>query len=312
MVFNEDVLRTKDLNLLTLLVVLFEEQNTARAAERLFVTQSAVSKGLKKLREQFDDPLFVRSKDGFLPTPKCTLLIEQMTPLLNALGQLYDNKNDQTAHNYQGEISISMTPALNLSIVDQFYKKLASDFPMATIRVENWSNATETALINNKVHLGINYHPLFASKHLVCKELELMSFRFVVRKGHPLLGQQVTFKDISRFPLVLAVLPNFTSQKSKLEKALSKQKLNANVILRSDNDHLCIKTIQGTDAIMPVNHIVASSLSGELDELKTLFDPDMFTAKTYLSIFYHNQLETTSIGKAIKASVIGAIREMTK
>ena len=312
MVFNEDILRTKDLNLLVLLVILFEEQNTAKAAERLFVTQSAASKGLKKLREQFDDPLFIRSKEGFLPTQKCTLLVEQVSPLLDSLERLYVNKNDHAVRDYQGEIAIAMTPALNLAIVEQFYKKLADDFPSATIRIESWSNATESELMNNKLHLGINYHPLFASKGLVCEDVAVMSFRFIVRNGHPLMGRQVTFEDISRFPLILSVLPNFTNQKSKLEKALSKKNLHANVILRSDNDQLCIKTVQETDAIMPVNHMVSSNLSSEVAQLNTQFDPDMFTAKTHLSVFYHNQLEATPIGRAIRTSIIGAIKGAAK
>ncbi|MDF5517967.1 LysR family transcriptional regulator, partial [Vibrio parahaemolyticus] len=49
---NEKSFIDKDLNLLILLVTLYDEQSTSKTAERLFVTQSAISKGLRKLREQ--------------------------------------------------------------------------------------------------------------------------------------------------------------------------------------------------------------------------------------------------------------------
>ncbi|TOA94985.1 helix-turn-helix domain-containing protein, partial [Vibrio parahaemolyticus] len=79
---NEKSFIDKDLNLLILLVTLYDEQSTSKTAERLFVTQSAISKGLRKLREQLNDPLFVRSRDGFVPTEKCSDLVSKIGPLL--------------------------------------------------------------------------------------------------------------------------------------------------------------------------------------------------------------------------------------
>ncbi len=59
-----------DLNLLVCLKVLSEELSVTRTANRLYLSQSAVSKSLAKLREQFDDPLFIRTSHGLKPTPQ--------------------------------------------------------------------------------------------------------------------------------------------------------------------------------------------------------------------------------------------------
>ncbi|WP_459782736.1 LysR family transcriptional regulator, partial [Photobacterium sp. R1] len=61
-----DKLARLDLNLLVCLHVLLQECSVTRAAQRLFLSQSAVSKSLARLREQFDDALFVRSAHGLL------------------------------------------------------------------------------------------------------------------------------------------------------------------------------------------------------------------------------------------------------
>lgn len=53
-----------DLNLLLTLHLLLEEKSVTRAAQRLCLSQSAVSKNLAKLREQFNDPLFSRTSYG--------------------------------------------------------------------------------------------------------------------------------------------------------------------------------------------------------------------------------------------------------
>lgn len=58
-----------DLNLLVILQYLVEERSVSLAAKRLAITPSSVSKSLSKLRQWFDDLLFIRSPQGLLPTP---------------------------------------------------------------------------------------------------------------------------------------------------------------------------------------------------------------------------------------------------
>ncbi|MFW1378433.1 LysR family transcriptional regulator, partial [Vibrio parahaemolyticus] len=101
---NEKSFIDKDLNLLILLVTLYDEQSTSKTAERLFVTQSAISKGLRKLREQLNDPLFVRSRDGFVPTEKCSDLVSKIGPLLTELENVYSDSSQLLTKDYAGEL----------------------------------------------------------------------------------------------------------------------------------------------------------------------------------------------------------------
>ena len=71
----------------TLLTVL-EEGSVSRAAERLFVSQSAVSHTLKRLRKVFDDPLFVRAGRGIEPTPRAMALRAPLEAVLTDLRSL--------------------------------------------------------------------------------------------------------------------------------------------------------------------------------------------------------------------------------
>ena len=72
-----------DLNLLISLRILIEEQNVTRAAQRLCLSQSAVSKNLAKLRIQFEDPLLTRHAYGLKPTPKALFLKPKLEKLIN-------------------------------------------------------------------------------------------------------------------------------------------------------------------------------------------------------------------------------------
>jgi DNA-binding transcriptional LysR family regulator len=77
-------IRNLDLNLLKALDALLAERNVTRAAERLNLTQPAVSGMLARLRDSFDDPLFVRGQRGIIPTPRALQLAE---PLRRMLGE---------------------------------------------------------------------------------------------------------------------------------------------------------------------------------------------------------------------------------
>lgn len=64
---NADI-RNLDLNLLRALDALLDERSVTRAAARLSLTQPAVSGMLTRLRDAFNDPLFVRAPHGMMPT----------------------------------------------------------------------------------------------------------------------------------------------------------------------------------------------------------------------------------------------------
>jgi DNA-binding transcriptional LysR family regulator len=74
-----------DLNLLRYLVVLVQECSVSRAADRVFVTQPAMSAALKRLREAFNDPILVRSGQSMSATPRARELIATVEPMLLAV-----------------------------------------------------------------------------------------------------------------------------------------------------------------------------------------------------------------------------------
>ncbi|HEV7768154.1 MAG TPA: LysR family transcriptional regulator [Thermoanaerobaculia bacterium] len=71
-----------DLNLLVTLDVLLEEGNVARAARRLHLSPSAMSRALARLRETTGDPLLVRAGRGLVPTPRAIELREKVSQLV--------------------------------------------------------------------------------------------------------------------------------------------------------------------------------------------------------------------------------------
>lgn len=75
-------LRTLDLNLLKTLDTLLDERSVTRAAARLALTQPAVSGMLNRLRDYFDDPLFIRAPHGMVPTTRAEALAAPVKRIL--------------------------------------------------------------------------------------------------------------------------------------------------------------------------------------------------------------------------------------
>ncbi|MGB0630526.1 MAG: LysR family transcriptional regulator [Alphaproteobacteria bacterium] len=82
-------IRNVDLNLLIVLDVLLAERNVSRAAERLNLSQPAVSGALKRLRTSFRDPLFVRAQQGIRPTPFALGLIAPLKSVLQDIDTIF-------------------------------------------------------------------------------------------------------------------------------------------------------------------------------------------------------------------------------
>lgn len=74
MAINEQPLIGVDLNLLVIFLIVFRERSVTKTAKLLKVKQPAVSGSLQRLRQCFEDPLFVRVQGGMEPTEKAVSL----------------------------------------------------------------------------------------------------------------------------------------------------------------------------------------------------------------------------------------------
>jgi len=79
---NKIDLSRADLNLLALFEVVLEERHVGRAADRLSLTPSAVSHGLGRLRRMLNDPLFLRTPKGVVPTARASELARPIAEVL--------------------------------------------------------------------------------------------------------------------------------------------------------------------------------------------------------------------------------------
>ncbi|MDA0142863.1 MAG: LysR substrate-binding domain-containing protein [Vibrio toranzoniae] len=187
-----------DMNLLLCLHVLIEERSVSKTAERLFLSQSAVSKQLTKLRSLFDDPLFERESKGLFPTPKATSLAPKIHQILLQVEQLtvpdiFEPKYSERTFN------IDLVETAYTAIYPKFMPNALAEAPNITVNSTTWSSETFKRLLKREVDFGIGIfeHDERASTHIQNIPFELNYVELLqdysvclMRNDHPVLQEE--------------------------------------------------------------------------------------------------------------------------
>jgi DNA-binding transcriptional LysR family regulator len=188
--------KTPDLNLLPIAVALYDELSVSRAARHLGMSQPAVSKALRRLRETFDDPLFVRRPSGIVPTPRAHAIVRAARPHLQHL-------QEDLLRGEQFDPAIS-TRAITLAVSDiaemaffpsilEHFRSHAPKCPVSTVSVPDAQLAQ--GLESGEIDVAAGYYPALALRNFRQRRLSRHGFACLLRRGHPLWKSRLTMSS---------------------------------------------------------------------------------------------------------------------
>lgn len=192
---NLDNLARIDLNLLVILKVLLEEQSVTRAASRLHISQSALSKSLNRLRETLDDPLFQRTAHGLKPTAHALNIGQKLPNILQDLYQLTQPPTFTPASSNR-QFSFAMVESAYETLIPYFIGPLLSTAPNLKLDSYVWTEKSMHDLQQGQIDFGISgrdLHPLSDSQTdrlpdgISCQTLFTDRQVCLVRQDHPLM-----------------------------------------------------------------------------------------------------------------------------
>ncbi|TDF84338.1 LysR family transcriptional regulator [Pseudomonas sp. H9] len=140
----------KDLNLLLVFHVLYQERNASVAAARIALSQPALSHKLNKLRQQFADPLFVRAPRGLAPTPRAHELAPHVQRLVGELEAFYDLSDGQDFLQRAERIHLYSTDYIEQTLLPHLLPVLRSQAPNLLLITHN----TRGQLPRNELEKG--------------------------------------------------------------------------------------------------------------------------------------------------------------
>src|SRR5690554_1241190 len=132
-VHNDLPAKRMDLNLFRLFAIIYRERNLTRAAEQLFLSQSAVSHALTRMREQLDDPLFVRDGQGVCPTPLANRLWPDIEQALELLQQALQRSNAFDPKRDLKQLTIAMNDEIEPLFLPKIMQWLQQHAPSAQL-----------------------------------------------------------------------------------------------------------------------------------------------------------------------------------
>ena len=190
---------TLDLNLLRVFDAIMIEQNLTRAAERLEMTQPAVSNALKRLRDAMGDELVIRTAHGVKPTPHADTLWPVVRRALAALEDALEPASFdlKTA---DASFRLAMADATAALGLPQLVRAIEEEAPGIKIRMMPLTTRDPRPLLTRgEIDLAIGFFPgvvsqLASSPDTAIRHERVYSGHYlcVMRKGHPLAKGELT------------------------------------------------------------------------------------------------------------------------
>ena len=261
--------RSVDLNLIPIFDAIFTEGNLTRAAERMAMSQPAMSNALARLRRQARDPLFLRTAKGMVPTPRAQRMASDFRQALTLIRNgLQPEDFDFSAT--QRDFSIAVEDYGEAVITPPFMDWLLKTAPRVQARI--WPGRSQTIqdeLRNGTVDLAVDYFKLegrgLQSSLLMTDELVSM-----VRSDHPLVGDSLSVKQYTTLPHVVL------GQKSPMvDRLLSKRGLKRHRALEVPHFISMPLIVKSTDFICTLPRRMAMVFQDHF-RLKVLKSPIRF------------------------------------
>lgn len=153
-------IRNVDLNLLVVLDALMFERHATRAAQRIGLTQPAVSHALNRLRDLFGDPLFVRTPRGMTPTqlaieiaPRVRSILEQVDQVLLGDGRFVPAESTR-------QFAVGLSDYAALVLLPKLIARLDREAPGVSLVVHNTSRTLGLEMLDDgKVELVAGNFP---------------------------------------------------------------------------------------------------------------------------------------------------------
>lgn len=201
-------LREIDLNLLVVFNQLLLDRSVSTAAEKLNLTQPAVSNALKRLRAALKDDLFLRTSRGMEPTPYALHLAEPVIYALNALQTAFTTRDSFDPQSSTRNFQLAMTDIGEMYFMPPLMvalSKLAPNVRVSTVR-PNSGNLKED-MESGTVDLALGLLPNLQAGFF---QRRLFRHRYVCvfRKDHPVAKSPMSLKQFSELDHVGVIAAN--------------------------------------------------------------------------------------------------------
>ncbi|EAR61654.1 LysR family transcriptional regulator [Neptuniibacter caesariensis] len=242
-----------NLNLLRALAVMLEERHVTRAAERLHLTQSALSRQLSQLREHFSDPLLIREGNEYLLSARAKQLLPKIQAILTEVDELSEGDSFDPLQ-CRRRFSFACTDHVAQFIFPEILGRLRDEAPGIDITFEMWrpewlgrlgqlpldiASTTTANLPENvrSIHIG--------QDSPVC----------LMAENHPLAACELSIEKMLEYPFLR--LNSGGDKDSFFDKALESMGLQRRIQYEVPFFSAAFQALEGSSLLMILPHHIA-------------------------------------------------------
>ncbi|KGJ88529.1 LysR family transcriptional regulator [Colwellia psychrerythraea] len=251
MVLLEQKLARMDLNLLVSLSVLLKEKNVTRAAERLFLSQSAMSRTLQRLRDLFDDPLFYRTASGIVPTEKAQRIEALLPDILQKLESILHD-DDFSPVTCDKHFSISLPSLTSLAIFLPLVQAVNIEAPAVKLSEYSAKMSSKKSLESGFLDFAIHVEKP-TDNAFIATSLGKLSLSIFARKTHPLTAQnEVELADCLSYRFIELNVNEDTGAifTNPIDSILLKQGFKRDIQLKTSQLSILIELLNSSDTLL--------------------------------------------------------------
>lgn len=289
-----------DLNLLVTLDVLLSEGSVARAARRLRLSPSAMSRALARLRETTGDPLLVRAGRGLVPTPRALALREQVSQLVQDaqavlrpmqvpdLGRLTRTFTLRTREGFVENFATDLIARINAQAPGvrlRFVEKASRD----STALREGTADLETAVVDRDTSPELRTQALFGDRLIG-----------VVRSGHPLSEATVSAADYAAGGHIGVSMRGL--DQGPIDRALMPLNLSRDIITTVPGFSSALGLARSSDLIATVPERYTTRLRAGMHSFTLPFAVPTFT----IAMLWHPRMDADPVHRWLR----GCLREV--
>lgn len=304
----KDLFFNMDLNLLRTFLVLSQELNTRKAAERLFVSQPAISQALQKLRNQLDDPLFVKAPSGLNATPFAEELARDIAPYLNGLSTVLNKGREFDPLSLQTSVKIAVAPVVLTCLSGSLYRHFFKVAPHCTLELVAWKSNSMDSIQSDDITIGVSFkQELVQSVHL--EPLTELEAKIIVRNEHPVNNENVTPQELEPYPIASVITPGYNDNYTEAAVLMEKEGLVPTIGFRSEFVMAVVDVIEHTDFFMPHSDLFPIQRYPSLRMMTPLINGELYKNNVYA--YYHMKYKNTALIKWLIEQIQLVIKQET-
>ncbi|MBB3046987.1 DNA-binding transcriptional LysR family regulator [Litorivivens lipolytica] len=293
-----------DLNLLVVFDAIYSEGGITRAADKLHLTQPAVSHALGRLRDLFDDPLFERDGRLMMPTPKARSLIGTVRRSLRDLQIMFNDIERFDPATSERGFTVGMRDLLEVSVLPVLAQRMAKAAPtlkLASVRLDRPNLEAELATGVLDVAIDV-LRPV--SDDIAYQRTAQDRMVVLARPHHRVVSQGLTLEDYLEQDHIQ--LSSRRSGQSFEDLELSRLGIQRRIRLRCQNAFAALRIVNETDTLLTLAESYARELAPQfgLKVLPLPFKTTPFDAYLY----WHKNVDNDPSNRWLREQIQSMIR----